>query len=89
MGKEKVMVKNIDTDLSSNENADNVLSNKMYNKSVIAMVKTDSGKHNSNKASLNNIYITEEHFVENTVNVVVETNSCESSVHKSNSKKNA
>ena len=84
MGNEKVMVKSIDTDLSSNENSDNVLSNKMSNKSVIAMVKTDSGKRNSNKASLNNIYITEENFVENTVNVVVETNSCESSVNKSN-----
>ena len=84
MGKEKVMVKSIDTDLSSNEKSDNVLSNKMYTKSVITMVKTDSGKHNSNKASLNNVYITEENVVENTVNVVVETDSCESSVNKSN-----
>ena len=56
----------------------------MSNKSVIAMVKTNSGKHNSNKASLNNTYITEEYVVENTVNVVVENNFCESSVNKSN-----
>jgi len=96
IGKEKVILKSIDTDLSSNENSDNVLSNKMSNKefkykphenSVIAMVRTDSGKHNSNKSSLNNVYITEEKSVENAVNVMVETDSCESSVNKSNSKK--
>merc|ERR1712238_221522 len=71
-------------------------SNKMSNKefkykphenSVIAMVRTDSGKHNSNKSSLNSVYITEEKSVENAVNVMVETDSCESSVNKSNSKK--
>ena len=54
-----------------------MLSNKMSNKSVIAIVRTDSGKHNSNTSSLNNVYITEEKFVENSVNVMVEINSCE------------
>ena len=56
--------------MSSNENSDNMLSNKMSNKSVIAMVRTDSGKHNSNTSSLNNVYITEEKSVENSVNVM-------------------